>query len=78
MLAHIGLLLALLVPLCRSQGYELINPTSDSQFQCLLKGPNCMGMIPFWVRVGKADGTIDQVGIQNLISIEKSNFLRKK
>lgn len=45
-------------------GVEVINPTSTTQFQCLSNSSE-NDLMPF-VRVGKGDGTLDQVGLKNL------------
>jgi len=60
-------------------GAEIINPVSVSQFQCLYDLNQCPFMgafmseaLPYFIRVGKLDGSIDQVGIANLINSKLS------
>jgi hypothetical protein len=53
------------LPLVKAQDYngiETIVPTSLSQFQCL-KNQELDYVL---LRVGKADGTIDNIGLQNI------------
>lgn len=59
------LLVLFLLPIVQSQiwyGAETVNPTTSAQYGCLLNG----GAQYIFVRVGKADGSIDNVGLQNI------------
>lgn len=65
--------LSLITPFCAPQFVELINPISTSQIQCIVNQRNCPRNASFWIRIGKFDGSIDQVGIQNFKNVDRRN-----
>uniref|UniRef100_A0A914CGI1 Uncharacterized protein n=1 Tax=Acrobeloides nanus TaxID=290746 RepID=A0A914CGI1_9BILA len=52
-----------------SIGFDTIHPLSVSQFQCLNNTYNYV-----FLRVGKADGSIDNVGLQNIKNANQGGF----
>uniref|UniRef100_A0A914EGG2 Lysozyme n=1 Tax=Acrobeloides nanus TaxID=290746 RepID=A0A914EGG2_9BILA len=66
-------LIVFFLPLIKAQnfnGIETIVPTSLSQFQCL----HNQELDYVFLRVGKADGTIDNIGLQNINNAYQAGF----
>ena len=67
-------LISIWAPFCAPQAVEILNPTTVSQFLCMMK-PSCFELVPFFIRVGKADGSIDMNGIKNLQNLGNATTL---